>query len=73
MTIPTSERYSSLNLAMAVQVIAYELWLLLRPEASAPPPPDVPLATADEMSRLYEHIERVLEEIDFRDRTEAGI
>jgi TrmH family RNA methyltransferase len=71
-TIPTSERYSSLNLAMAVQVIAYELWLLLRPEAPAPPPPDVPLATADEMSRLYEHIERVLEEIDFRDRTGGG-
>lgn len=72
-TIPTSREYSSLNLAMAVQVIAYELWLLTRPEAGPPPPPrDVPLATAEEMTRLYEHIERVLEEIDFRDRTGGG-
>lgn len=71
-TIPTSREYSSLNLAMAVQVIAYELWLLTRPEAEPPPPRDVPLATAEEMTRLYEHIERVLEEIDFRDRTGGG-
>lgn len=71
-TIPTSPQYSSLNLAMAVQVIAYELWLLTRPEAEPPPPRDVPLATAEEMARLYEHIERVLEEIDFRDRTGGG-
>jgi len=71
-TIPTSTEYSSLNLAMAVQVIAYELWLVTRPEAPPQPPPDVPLATADEMSRLYEHFEQVLEEIDFRDRTGGG-
>jgi TrmH family RNA methyltransferase len=71
-TIPTSPQYASLNLAMAVQVIAYELWLLMRPEAEPPSPPDVPLATADEMTRLYEHIERVLEDIDFRDRTGGG-
>lgn len=71
-TIPTHPAYSSLNLAMAVQVIAYELWLVLRPGAPKPPPRDVPLATAEEMARLYEHIERVLEEIDFRDRTGGG-
>lgn len=71
-TIPTDVQYSSLNLGMAVQVIAYELWLALRPEAPPPPPRDVPLATAEEMSRLYQHIEQVLEEIDFRDRTGGG-
>ena len=71
-TIPTDAQYSSLNLAMAVQVFAYELWLLSRPEAPPPPPPEVPLATATEMSRLYEHVEQVLEEIDFRDRTGGG-
>ncbi len=71
-TIPTSSQYSSLNIAMAVQVIAYELWLLLRPETPAPTPRDVPLATAGEMSRFYEHIEQVLEQIDFRDRTGGG-
>jgi TrmH family RNA methyltransferase len=71
-TIPTSSQYSSLNLAMAVQVIAYELWLATRPEAPTARPLDVPLATAQEMTRLYEHLERVLVEIDFQDRTGGG-
>lgn len=71
-TIPTDAAYSSLNLAMAVQVFAYELWLVMRPEAPPLPPRDVPLATATEMSRLYEHVEHVLEEIAFRDRTGGG-
>lgn len=71
-TIPTSGEYSSLNIAMAVQVIAYEIWMATRPGAPAPPPRDVPLATAEEMVRLYAHIEEVLEEIDFRDRTGGG-
>ena len=44
--------YSSLNLAMAVQVVAYELWLASRPGAPPPPERDVPLATAEEMTRL---------------------
>lgn len=71
-SIPTDPEYSSLNLSMAVQVVAYELWLAMRPGAPPPPPPDVPLATAEEMLRLYAHIEEVLEYIDFRDRTGSG-
>jgi TrmH family RNA methyltransferase len=71
-TIPTSAQYSSLNLAMAVQVVAYELWLVMRPEALRARPLDVPLATAEEMTRLYEHLERVLAEIEFQDRTGGG-
>ena len=58
---------------MAVQVFAYELWLADAPgRAAASPPRDVPLASAAEMTRLYEHLEQVLEEIDFRDRTGGG-
>jgi TrmH family RNA methyltransferase len=71
-TIPTDDEYRSLNIAMAVQVIAYEIWLATRPGAPEPAPREVPLATAEEMTRLYEHIEQVLEEIDFRDRTGGG-
>jgi tRNA (cytidine32/uridine32-2'-O)-methyltransferase len=71
-TIPTAGNYASLNLAMAVQVIAYEVLLATRPGAPTPPPPDVPFATAREMELFYEHLERVLEEIDFRDRTGGG-
>lgn len=71
-TIPADSRYSSLNLAMAVQVFAYELWLAGRPGAPAIAPLDVPLASAAEMARLYEHFEQVLEYIDFQDRTGGG-
>jgi len=71
-TIPTDTRYSSLNLGMAVQVFAYELWLAMRPGAPQPAPLDVPLSTASEMARLYAHIEEVLKEIAFRDRTGSG-
>jgi TrmH family RNA methyltransferase len=71
-TIPTAPDYSSLNLAMAVQVFAYELWLAARPGAPEQPPREVPLASAAEMTRLYEHFAEVLEYIDFRDRTGGG-
>jgi TrmH family RNA methyltransferase len=71
-TIPTNSEYSSLNLAMAVQVLAYEIWLRIRPEAEPEPALEVPLATATEMTRFYEHIEQVLDYIDFRDRTGGG-
>jgi TrmH family RNA methyltransferase len=71
LTIPTGPSYASLNLAMAVQVIAYELCLALRDRA-APEGEQVPLASALEMEKFYAHLEQVLEEIDFRDRTGSG-
>jgi TrmH family RNA methyltransferase len=71
--IPANEAYPSLNLAMAVQLVAYEL---LRARAAAAPaaapPGGVPLATAEQMQQLFAHLEQVLAEIDFRDRTESG-
>lgn len=70
--IPASEVYPSLNLAMAVQLVVYELYRA-RAEASVPAPPAaVPLATAGEMQQLYAHFAQVLEDIEFRDRTESG-
>jgi TrmH family RNA methyltransferase len=71
-TIPTHPDYSSLNVAMAVQVLAYEIWLQSRFGAPPPQERDVPLATSEEMTRLYAHIEQVLGEIDFQDRTGGG-
>ncbi len=69
--IPTSAEYASLNLAMAVQLVSYEI---LRARAAAAPPAAmvVPLAPPEDMQRLYVHLEAVLEEIDFRDRTQSG-
>jgi TrmH family RNA methyltransferase len=69
--IPASAAYASLNLAMAVQLVAYELFRA-RSAAVTRAPPDAPLATAQELERLYAHFAQVLEEIDFRDRTQSG-
>jgi TrmH family RNA methyltransferase len=71
-TIPSNPEYRSLNLAMAVQVMAYEIWLNARPGADPLEPRNPPLASASEMTRLYEHLEQVLEYIDFPDRTGGG-
>ncbi|HEV2287091.1 MAG TPA: RNA methyltransferase [Steroidobacteraceae bacterium] len=70
--IPANAAYPSLNLAMAVQLVAYELHRArgVPPVASAPVA--APLATVEEMRALYAHFAQVLEEIDFRDRTESG-
>ena len=70
--IPSSEAYPSLNLAMAVQLVAYELYRARGAAAAAVEPASAPLATAAEMQQLYAHFAQVLEEIDFRDRTETG-
>ncbi len=71
--IPASTIYPSLNLAMAVQLVTYELY---RARADTPvtptEPPDAPFAAPEEMERLYAHLAQVLEEIDFRDRTQSG-
>jgi TrmH family RNA methyltransferase len=78
--IPANPAYASLNIAMAVQIVAYEI-LRARLEleqhgpASAPAGAETrstPLATPSELDRLYQHLATVLEEIDFRDRTQSG-
>jgi tRNA C32,U32 (ribose-2'-O)-methylase TrmJ len=35
-------------------------------------PTEVPLATPEDMDRLYIHLSQVMEEVDFRDRTQSG-
>jgi TrmH family RNA methyltransferase len=70
--IPANPAYESLNLAMAVQVLCYELNLARDREPPAIDARDVPLATATEMQRLYEHLEEVMTEVGFHDRTESG-
>lgn len=69
--IPASAAYPSLNLAMAVQIVAYELFRARGVQIETAPAAG-PLADPLEMERLYEHLAQVLEEIDFRDRTQGG-
>lgn len=70
-TIPTGSSYASLNLAMAVQLMCYEIRLASRGDAPASRR-DAPLATAGEMEHLYEHLQQVLTEIEFHDRHGSG-
>jgi len=67
LTIPTDPGFSSLNLAMAVQVLTYELRAA---RIAAKPPeyePDAPLATSDELEHFYAHLEQVLTDAHFLD------
>ena len=72
--IPANPEYPSLNLAMAVQLICYELFRAagspasMRPLSEAP----VPLAPGAEMERFYAHLQQVMDEVDFKDRTTGG-
>jgi TrmH family RNA methyltransferase len=69
--IPASDAYPSLNLAMAVQIVAYELFRARGVRIDTAPAAG-PLAEPQEMERLFAHLGQVLEEIDFRDRTQGG-
>lgn len=66
-TIPTSTAYPSINLAGAVQILAYEIFTAGGVGAQSSEAREQPLATAEEMQRLYEHLEQVLIETGFLD------
>jgi tRNA (cytidine32/uridine32-2'-O)-methyltransferase len=70
LNIPTDEAYSSLNLAMAVQIVCYELRML----QAGPNLPtaedeqwDTPFTTRENMERFYAHLEQTLTDIEFLD------
>ena len=66
--IPTHEGYASLNLAMAVQIVTYELRMAALGEQTALAEDaewDTPFATAEDMTRFYQHLEETLVEIGF--------
>ncbi len=69
--IPANPEYASLNLSMAVQLVAYEIYRA-RGAVYAAAELQTPLATPAEMERLYAHLQQVLDEIEFRDRTASG-
>jgi TrmH family RNA methyltransferase len=70
--IPANPAYAALNLAMAVQIVSYEILCARSAGAQPGAPRAEPLATPQEMERLYAHLATVLEQIDFRDRTQRG-
>ena len=63
--IPSNPDFSSLNLAQAVQIIAYELRMRsLQPTAKVEMSQNT-YATANEMAQFYAHLEKILIQIDF--------
>jgi TrmH family RNA methyltransferase len=70
--IPANPEYESLNVAMAAQLIAYEIRMATRNEPLLPAAREVPLATPEDMERFYAHLGQVMDEADFRDRTQSG-
>lgn len=71
--IPANPAYSSLNLAQAVQLLAYELRLAYlgvdEPAAAPAAPGEVqgPRASSDEIERMFVHLENALIALDFLD------
>lgn len=66
-TIPTSPDHRSLNLAQAVLVIAYELWMAAHgaDQEFKPPRRDAPPVNVHLLERTFEEIEAALWSIDF--------
>ncbi|MCG6896053.1 MAG: RNA methyltransferase [Thiocapsa sp.] len=66
--IPTEPGFSSLNLAAAAQVFAYEIRRCWREDRrEQPAEPGRTVATADELEGLHRHLEETLREIGFGD------
>ncbi len=75
-TIPANWEFSSLNLASAVQVICYEIYsaflkkssanTVANPEHESDGEVDA-LATVEQLENLFEHMQQVLQEIEFFD------
>jgi TrmH family RNA methyltransferase len=72
--IPANPAYPSLNLSMAVQLLTYELFRAAGSPASDRPLSEspVPLAPGADMERFYAHLQQVMDEVDFKDRTIGG-
>lgn len=65
--IPTAEAFASLNLAAAVQVLVYELRQAALAGTEEGQPAADPAAPAEEMERLYAHLEEVMIAVGFLD------
>ena len=67
LSIPADPDFSSLNLAMAVQVLTYELRMAETTGQGSHYEHDAPPATSDELEHFYTHLEQVLTELRFLD------
>jgi tRNA (cytidine32/uridine32-2'-O)-methyltransferase len=66
--IPANPEYCSLNLAMSVQLVAYEIFMA-REQPQSHTQLEMALAPSGDVEHFYAHLHEVLNEIDFEDRT----
>ncbi|MHB8742616.1 MAG: RNA methyltransferase [Sulfuricaulis sp.] len=69
-TIPADKDYSSLNLACAVQILAYEIYRAAHvdtPASAVETREDVAPVSNEDLQRLYQHLAEVLQQIGFLD------
>ena len=66
--VPTNSQYNSLNLAAAVQIICYEIYLLITNLDSIEyKQNEVAFINQDKMEQFYKHLEECFVQIDFHD------
>ncbi|MBU9812476.1 tRNA (cytosine(32)/uridine(32)-2'-O)-methyltransferase TrmJ [Rahnella sp. C60] len=74
--IPANPEYSSLNLAMAVQIIAYEVRVAYLALLEAAKPQieyeETPYPLVDDLERFYQHLEKTLLETGFIRQAHPG-
>jgi len=66
--IPANPEYCSLNLAMAVQLLTYELFMA-RETPTSQTQLELPLAAAGDVEHFYRHLQDVMNDVDFEDKT----
>jgi tRNA (cytidine32/uridine32-2'-O)-methyltransferase len=72
--IPANPEYSSLNLAMAVQIIAYEVRVaFLAQQEQSPADEQTLYPQIEQMEKFYQHLEQTLNETGFIIKQHPGI
>ena len=73
--IPSNPDYNSLNVAMAVQVFAYEIYLQMQTtlEQNVESDEEVAALTSGQMQNFFVHLEQTLLDIDFLDERRSEL
>lgn len=73
--IPSNPDYNSLNVAMAVQVFAYEIYLQMQTtlEQNDESDEEVAVLTSEQMQNFFVHLEQTLLDIDFLDERRSEL
>jgi tRNA (cytidine32/uridine32-2'-O)-methyltransferase len=72
LTIPTNPEFASLNLASAVQLLSYEIFLASG-QAPAPDPRSVEYPNQSDMEFFYKHLEKTLVSRNFLDEARREV